>query len=301
MSHTDVWTTGRLLTWTTDYLKENGADSARLDAEVLLAHACQCQRIDLYTSFEQDPGEQARNLFRSLVKQRATGTPVAYLVGRREFFSLSFHVSPDVLIPRPETEYVVTTALDTIRQYYADQTTVQLIDVGTGSGAIAVAIAWQLANCQIRAIDSSSSALEIAQKNIIQHQVQSQVTTLQSDLLEQIPPEEKSHVVVSNPPYVSQVEYEQLDPTVRDFEPQSALLAGPSGLEVYDRLIPQAAAHLYPQGWLIMETSPQLQQRLTSQLEENPLYEAVSVVNDLAGLPRVITARRRAAGNQPVD
>ena len=294
MSHTDVWTTGRLLTWTTDYLKENGADSPRLDAEVLLAYASQCQRIDLYTSFEQDPGEQVRNSFRSLVKQRADGTPVAYLVGQREFFSLPFQVSPAVLIPRPETEFVVTTALDIIRQHYADQTTVDLIDVGTGSGAIAVAIAKQLSHCHIRAIDSSSSALEIAQQNIVQHQVQTQVTSLQSDLLEQIPTAEQVHIVVSNPPYVSQVEYEQLDSTVRDHEPQSALLAGPSGLEVYNRLIPQAAAHLYPQGWLILETSPQLHPALTSQLNENPLYEAIGVVNDLAGLPRVITAQRRA-------
>jgi len=295
MAHTDVWTTGRLLTWTTDYLKENGADSPRLDAEVLLAYASQCQRIDLYTSFEQDPGEQVRNSFRSLVKQRADGTPVAYLVGQREFFSLPFHVSPAVLIPRPETEFVVTTALDIIHQHYADQTTVDLIDVGTGSGAIAIAIAKQLSQCHIRAIDSSSPALTIAQQNIAQHQMQAQVTSLQSDLLEQIPDEEQVHIVVSNPPYVSQAEYEQLESTVRDHEPQSALLAGPSGLEVYDRLIPQAAAHLYPQGWLILETSPQLHQALTRQLNENPLYEAIGVVNDLAGLPRVITAQRKKA------
>ncbi len=295
MSHTDVWTTGRLLTWTTDYLKENGADSPRLDAEVLLAYASQCQRIDLYTSFEQDPGEQVRNSFRSLVKQRADGTPVAYLVGQREFFSLPFQVSPAVLIPRPETEFVVTTTLDIIRQHYPDQTPVDLIDVGTGSGAIAVSIAKQLPHCHIRAIDSCAEALEIAQQNIAGHQVQTQVTSLQSDLLEQIPTEEQVHIVVSNPPYVSQDEYDQLDSTVRDHEPQSALLAGPSGLEVYDRLIPQAAAHLYPQGWLILETSPQLHQALTSQLNESPFYETISVVNDLAGLPRVVTAQRSTA------
>lgn len=295
MSHTDVWTTGRLLTWTTDYLKENGANSPRLDAEVLLAYASQCQRIDLYTSFEQDPGEQVRNSFRSLVKQRADGIPVAYLVGQREFFSLPFQVSPAVLIPRPETEFVVTTAIDIIRQHYADQPAVNLIDVGTGSGAIAVAIAKQLPHCHIRAIDSSSSALEIAQQNISQHQVQTQVSSLQSDLLEQIATEEQVHIVVSNPPYVSQDEYDQLDPTVRDHEPQDALLAGPSGLEVYSRLIPQAAAHLYPQGWLILETSPQLHQALTNQLNESPFYETISVVNDLAGLPRVVTAQRSTA------
>ena len=295
MSHTDVWTTGRLLTWTTNYLKENGADSPRLDAEILLAHARQCERIDLYTAFEQDPGEQVRNSFRALVKQRASGTPVAYLVGQREFFSLAFQVSPAVLIPRPETEYVVTATLDIIREHYADQPTVKLVDVGTGSGAIAIAIAKQLPQCQLQAIDSSPEALEIARHNIAQHRVQSQVTVQQSDLLEQMPSDEQVHLVVSNPPYVSQSEYEQLDVSVRDHEPKAALLAGPSGLEVYERLLPQAAAHLFPGGWLILETSPQLHPALLSQLNEHPLYDSISTINDLAALPRVIIAQRKAS------
>ncbi len=295
MSHTDVWTTGRLLTWTTDYLKENGADSPRLDAEILLAYARHCQRIDLYTAFDQDPGEQVRHSFRALVKQRATGTPVAYLVGQREFFSLAFQVSPAVLIPRPETEFVVTAALDIIREHYADQAIVKLVDVGTGSGAIAIAIAKQLPQCHLQAIDSSPEALQVAQQNIAQHQVHSRVTLQQSDLFEQMPSDEQVHIVVSNPPYVSQSEYEQLDTSVRDHEPQAALLAGPSGLEVYERLLPQAAAHLFPHGWLILETSPQLHQALLNQLNENAFYEAVSTINDLAGLPRVLIAQRKAS------
>ena len=131
MSHTDVWTTGRLLTWTTAYLKETGADSPRLDAEILLAYARQCQRIDLYTAFDQDPGEQVRHSFRALVKQRATGTPVAYLVGQREFFSLAFQVSPAVLIPRPETELLIERLSKNTRLS-------SLLDVGSGSGCIAI-------------------------------------------------------------------------------------------------------------------------------------------------------------------
>ncbi len=291
MSPTDVWTTGRLLTWTTDYLKDHGSDSARLDAEVLLAHARQCERIDLYTSFEQDPGETARNTFRALVKQRSTGTPVAYLVGQREFFSLAFQVTPDVLIPRPETEFVVMAALDTIRDYYQEEPAIQLADVGTGSGAIAVAIARQAANCQVRALDSSVAALQVAQQNIVFHQVESRVTTLESDLFDQVPAGEKYHLIASNPPYISQQEYDQLDASVRDFEPQSALLAGATGLEVYQRLIPQAAQHLFPKGWLILETSPSLHPQITVLLQESHAYEDINVVNDLAGLSRVITAR----------
>ena len=291
MSSTDVWTTGKLLTWTTDYLKENGSDSARLDAEVLLAYARQCQRIDLYTSFEQDPGEQARETFRALVKQRAAGTPVAYLVGQREFFSLPFQVTPDVLIPRPETEFVVMAALDTVRESYAESSTIEMADVGTGSGAIAVSIATQLPNCHIRAIDSCPKALQVAQQNIEQHQVESQVSPQQSDLFEQIQVAEKYHLIVSNPPYISEEEYTQLSPTVRDFEPQSALLAGPTGLEVYERLIPQATTRLHPQGWLILETSPLLHQQVVKLLQASPSYETIQTINDLARLPRVITAQ----------
>lgn len=297
MSPTDVWTIGRLLTWTTDYLKENGSDSARLDAEVLLAHARQCQRIDLYTAFEQDPGETIRNTFRALVKQRSTGTPVAYLVGQREFFSLSFQVTPDVLIPRPETEFVVMAALDTIRDYYPQESMVQLADVGTGSGAIAIAIARQATNCQVRALDSSATALQIAQQNIVLHQVESRVTTLESDLFDQVQASEQYHVIASNPPYISQLEYDQLDASVRDFEPQAALLAGATGLEVYQRLIPQAAQRLFPQGWLILETSPNLHPQVTALLQESGAYEDINAVNDLAGLSRVITARYN--GNSP--
>lgn len=298
MSPTDVWTTGRLLTWTTDYLKDHGSDSARLDAEVLLAHARQCERIDLYTSFEQDPGETARNTFRALVKQRSTGTPVAYLVGQREFFSLAFHVTPDVLIPRPETEFVVMAALDTIRDYYQEEPAVQLADVGTGSGAIAVAIARQAANCHVHALDSSVAALRVAQQNIAFHQVESRVTTLESDLFAQVQAGEKYHLIASNPPYISQQEYDQLDASVRDFEPQAALLAGATGLEVYQRLIPQAAQHLFPKGWLILETSPSLHPQVTVLLQESHAYEDINVVNDLAGLSRVITARYKGSQSE---
>ncbi|MCH7726929.1 MAG: peptide chain release factor N(5)-glutamine methyltransferase, partial [Planctomycetes bacterium] len=137
MSDSEPWTIGRLLTWTTDYLKQHGVDSPRLDTEVLLASACGCERIDLYTTFHELPDEAARDKFREFVRRRAEGTPVAYLVGHKEFYSLNFHVTPAVLIPRPETELLVATVLDLIKQS-PPRETIQIADVGTGSGIIAI-------------------------------------------------------------------------------------------------------------------------------------------------------------------
>src|SRR5215471_7417879 len=155
MSQSEPWTIGRLLTWTTDYLKQHGADSPRLDAEVLLAEARGCKRIELYTAFAEIADEQTRTAFRELVRRRAEGTPVAYLVGKREFFSLSFRVTPDVLIPRPETETLIVRLLDLANQEIAGvgQGETKILDVGTGSGIIPISAAKHLPNAQITAVD----------------------------------------------------------------------------------------------------------------------------------------------------
>ncbi|MFZ5829507.1 MAG: N5-glutamine methyltransferase family protein, partial [Planctomycetota bacterium] len=185
MPSTEVWTVGRLLQWTADYLKGHGSDSPRLDAEVLLAHALGWQRIQLYTAFDQAPAEGPRTAFRELVKRRAEGTPVAYLVGHREFFSLRFRVSPAVLIPRPETELVVVTLLDLAKGRAGG---LKLADVGTGSGILAVAIAKHLPGCRVTAVDSSPAALDIARANAADHGVAERIEFLESDLLAAVPP-----------------------------------------------------------------------------------------------------------------
>src|SRR5437762_3817241 len=178
----DSWTVLRLLTWTTDYLKSHGSDSPRLDAEVLLAHARGCERITLYTTFDEIVSEEVRGKFRELVKRRAEGVPVAYLVGKREFYSLSFRVTPDVLIPRPETEFVVVAALDALKgsefRVQGSEATAPkplasplVCDVGTGSGAIAVAIAKHATICRVVATDISQAALAIAKQNAAAHHV----------------------------------------------------------------------------------------------------------------------------------
>ena len=289
MSTTETWTIGKLLTWTTDYLKKGGSTSPRLDAEVLLAHACGRQRIELYTAFDQEPAEEAKVAFRELVRRRNEGTPVAYLVGYKEFYSLQFEVNPDVLIPRPETEHLVVAALDRAKE--AGTQELNLVDVGTGSGAIAVTMAKHLKNCRMTAIDKSSAALAVARRNAEKHQLgEDRISFLESDLLSALPQDAKFDFVLSNPPYVSQAEYEQLPATVRKFEPQMALVAGPDGSEVIARLLLEAQLKLNPRGYCIFEFSPMLYPRLSSFVGTG--WDAPQVTKDLAGLARIVTLRK---------
>jgi len=299
----------RLLTWTTDYLKSHGSESPRLDAEVLLAHARGCERIMLYTAFGEEVAEDVRAKFRELVKRRAEGVPVAYLVEKREFYSLSFRVTPDVLIPRPETEFVVVAALDALKgsafgvqgsgtaEIQNPKSKIQnsalIADVGTGSGAIAVAIARHASECRVIATDISSAVLAIAKENATAHHVADRIEFLEGDLLSPLPAEPRFAVVVSNPPYIGASELGTLSPSVRDHEPRHALIAGPTGTEIIERLIPQAAERLIPGGWLIMEISPIMATRVVDLFAADGRFEPATITKDLAGLARVVKARRK--------
>lgn len=293
MSQTEPWTIGRLLQWTTDYLRDHGSSSPRLDSEVLLAEAMGCQRIDLYTRFDEQPGEAERGRFREWVRRRAQGEPVAYLVGHREFYSLPFRVTPDVLIPRPETEYVVLTLLDAAKTC-DDPPSLSIADVGTGSGIIAVCAARHLPGCHVTAVDISEEALAVARDNARRHQVADRIDLVRSDLLEALPPDLTFHIIASNPPYVSHSELAELAPEVRNFEPRLALVAGPEGTEVIERLIEQAAGRIVLQGWLIMEISPMIEARVVELIRDHPAFGEPAVIRDLNGLPRVVSTQRVA-------
>jgi len=292
MAQAELWTIGRLLQWTTEYLAQRGADSPRLDAEVLLAEALGCRRIELYTSFDQVAAETARIAFRELVRRRAEGTPVAYLVGRREFYSLPFRVTPDVLIPRPETEFLVIRLLDLAAESPPTDRPIRVADVCTGSGIVAVCAALRQPNSQVTAIDLSPHALAVAASNAADHGVSERIEFVQSDLFAQVAAGRRFDFVVANPPYVSTAEMAQLAPDIRDHEPRLALEAGPRGTEVIERLVPQAAERLEPGGWLLMEISPQLDAAVHGIVQSYGAFELKPTVKDLAGLPRVVQAQR---------
>lgn len=288
----DVWTVGRLLTWTTDWLQSRGSDSPRLDAEVLLAFVRGCPRIALYTAFDVPVNESERARFRGLVKRRGEGEPVAYLVGSKEFFSLPFTVGPAVLVPRPETEGLVNRALDLCRPLVAAGGRPRVIDVGTGSGAIAVTLAKQLAGLDLCATDISAPALAVARENAARHGVAERITFLECDLLSDPQAEGPWDVIVSNPPYVREDEVAALPRDVRDHEPRSALVAGPTGVEVIERLAGQAAGRLVAGGWLLVEIGPSTLESARNAIAAVPGLALEPMLADGAGLPRVVQARR---------
>ncbi|HEY4309738.1 MAG TPA: peptide chain release factor N(5)-glutamine methyltransferase [Pirellulales bacterium] len=294
MSEAEAWTVGRLLTWTTQFLQDRGADSPRLDAEILLAEARGSRRIDLYTSFAEVPADDVRTKFRQFVKQRADGMPVAYLVGRREFYSLPFRVTPDVLIPRPETELLVVRLLDLMAERAKDGAAeIRVADVGTGSGIIAICAAKKFANCRVTAIDKSTAALAVARANAAQHGVAERIEFLESDLLAALPADAKFDFVASNPPYVTEAEFAELARDVRDFEPRQALVSGPRGTEIIERLIAQAAERLNSGGHLLTEISPMIEAEVRRLVEADTRFELAPTIKDLAAHARVVQARRK--------
>ncbi|MBD54498.1 MAG: protein-(glutamine-N5) methyltransferase, release factor-specific [Rhodopirellula sp.] len=290
-SQDQPWTVLRLLDWTTEFFKRKGSESPRLDAEVLLAHARECERIELYTAFAEEPGEEQRVAFREMVRRRGEGMPVAQLVGYREFYSSRFRVSDATLIPRPETEHLVVETLDCAKQFSLDRP-LQVIDVGTGSGVIAISVAQSCANAVVTAVDISEAALKIAAWNAQKLEVADRIEFMQSDLLSAVEQPECFDVICSNPPYVSEAEYKELSPTVRDFEPQGALVSGPDGTEVIARLLEQAPDRLNIGGRLIIELSPMIADACQALALANPAFGDLRFIKDLDGHRRILSLQR---------
>jgi release factor glutamine methyltransferase len=292
MSTTETWTINRLLTWTADYFKKQQIEQPRLEAEVLLGYALGCPRIALYTRYEEVVSDEIRAKFREFVKNRVAGMPVAYIAGKKEFYSLNFSVTRDTLIPRPETEHLVTAVLDALKALPAG-TEQHVADVGTGSGAIAIAVAKYAPKCQVTAIDASAAAAKVAEQNAKELGVAERVKVVVGDLLSGIAADRKFAAVAANLPYVSQAEYEQLDKSVKDFEPASALVSGPAGTELIAKLIPQAAEHLVAGGLLALEVSPMIADQVATLLNQDGQFEPATIAKDLAGHKRVVAARRK--------
>lgn len=278
----DVWTVGRIIDWTTGHLKKHGSDTPRLDTEILLAHVRKCPRIQLYVQYNEPLSPDERTLMRELVQRRAKSEPVAYLVGRREFYGLDFRVTPDVLVPRPETETLVMELLTAAK----GRPNLRILDVGTGSGCIAITAAVHLKDASITAIDLYPAALAVARGNAQRHNVTDRIRFLEGDLFHPLPEGLTFDFIVSNPPYVSDSDMERLPPDVRLHEPRHALRAGPMGLDVIERLVTGAGTRLAANGLLLLEFSPE-QVSAVTQLLETAAFREIRVTNDPAGLPRV--------------
>lgn len=287
------WTVLRLLQWTTDFFRSKGSDSPRLDAEILLAHARSCSRVELYTAYASVPSDDERVAFREMVRRRGSGMPVAQIVGYREFYSLSFRVSEATLIPRPETEHLIVEAIDCANAMGSFESNPWIADLGTGSGVIAITLAKHLPHSKIVATDISVDALQIAKWNAEKHGVSERSDFVQSDLLSEVSQPQDFSLICSNPPYITEDEYSELDRSVRDFEPKTALVSGPKGTEIIERVIELCCDRLMSGGWCIVEMSPMIADSAMAIAEEAGIFAELKFVKDLAGHRRLLSMRRR--------
>lgn len=277
------WTVLKVLKWTSGYLAERGIDSGRLDAELLLADLLQLDRVGLYLNFDRPLTAEELASYRERVGRRARREPLQYILGRTEFWSLSFRVGPAVLVPRPDTEVLVEEALARVA------TEARILDVGTGSGAIAVALAHELADARVTAVDISAEALAVAAQNARDNGLAERIAFIRADL--HALPEGQYDLVVANPPYIAEGEFAGLMPEVRDYEPQLALAGGADGLDAYRALARQAPRLLTAGGWLLVEIGAGQAAAVGELLAEAGLEECFTR-DDYAGLPRVVGGRR---------
>ncbi len=262
------------------------AERARADAETLLLHVLEANRAWLISHGEDGIGEESASRYTELVERRFRGEPIQYITGETEFYGLPFRVTPDVLIPRPETEHLVEQAIAVAREFAEPR----IVDVGAGSGAIAVALAVHLADACVTSIDVSADALAVARENAARNAVSEQVRFLHGDLLAPVAGE-AFDLVVSNPPYVPERDRESLSVEVREYEPPQALFAGEDGLDVYRRLIPAGYAALAPGGYMLLEIGYGQAEGLRALLGGSGFKE-IDFVPDLQGIARVVCGRR---------
>jgi release factor glutamine methyltransferase len=284
---TKIWHVLELLEWTTGYFEKNNIPNPRLDAEVLLGHLLNKSRLQLYLHFDMPVFQKDLTLFREVIKKRIARTPISYLTNHKEFMSLDFYVDERVLIPRPETEFIVETVLKS-----KGDTCQRLLEIGTGSGVIATAIAVNKPEWEIIATDISEDALAVAEKNRDVHDCTERIKFLHGDLFEPIKMLESStfNWIVSNPPYVMTRAQDTLSPDVRDYEPHIALFAGEDGLSIIRCLIAEAPNYLNPEGKLIFEIGDTQAKPVKALFEKQSAYKNCRFIKDYAGKDRVVLA-----------
>ena len=270
-------------------LTTENVPSPRMNAELLLMFTLSCDRAYLFAHPERELATEEQSRYEAALSERSHGVPAQYITGHQEFWGMDLVVTPAVLIPRPETEHVVETVLELQSSGVSRQASgkLRIVDVGTGSGCIALALARELPDVEVHASDISPAALEVARANAARHQLERRIHFHQTDLLEGLHGE--FDFIVSNPPYVGESEEDTVQLEVRKFEPHTAVFAGPKGTEVIERLIPQAQNALRTRGWLVMEISGTIVQDVQNLLGG---WQDVQITRDLQSIPRVVQARR---------
>lgn len=287
-----TWTIGALIQWAREYLGRQGVDSPRLAGELLLAHALGLDRVQLYLRYQQPltPAELAG--FKELILRARRQEPIAYILGKKEFWGLELLVGPGVLIPRPETEHLVEEGLKRLQEVAEPR----VLDLCTGSGAVALALAAERDELKAVAVDLSPQALDFARRNVAELGLEGRVELRRGHLFEPVAADGFFHLVTANPPYVSEAEWPKLPPAVREFEPRQALVAGPLGLELAEQIIAGAPAHLRAGGWLLMELGQGQAARARELAARSGAYEEIQIINDLAGIERVLACQRSDYG-----
>lgn len=286
-----TWTSKSFLKWSAERLAQAGIDSPRLESEVLLAQGLRSSREDLYRDPGRELGEEEVVLSKSFVERRFLREPVAYILGRREFWGLEFQVTPDVLVPRWETEILIERFLEWARTESLIEP-MQILDLGTGSGNIAIAVAKELPESQVTAVDISPPALDIARANAWVHEVAGRIRFIESDMFacDFTTP---FHAILSNPPYIEEGLRDSLMPDVKDYEPEQALYGGRDGLSCYKRILPEAWTHLTDNGVLFLEIGNGQVDDVLALIKSHGGYHAPQVTMDYMGMERVVSARKK--------
>lgn len=284
MGKKDVWTISSLLNWTVNYFKSKNIQSARLDAEVLLSHVLRQERIYLYVHFDEPMEQNELSKFRECVKKRAQHVPIAYIIGEREFMGLPFKVTKDTLIPRPDTEILVENVLNNVDK----DKEIEIVDIGTGSGAIILSLLVNLPKAQGKTVDISSKAIEVAKENAVNLQVNDRCEFFVGDLFAPLN-DSKFDVIVSNPPYIPQKDIATLEDDVKEYEPVSALTDGGDGLSYYRRLLSEGKAYIKENGFIALEIGI-YQSEDVKQIAMDNGWKNIKIIKDYAGIDRVVLA-----------
>ncbi len=272
----------------TDFLIDNGIEEARLDAEVLLAHVLNTSRLRLYVDLERNI-DDSTDAYKNLIRLRAEHIPVAQLIGVREFMGLDFNITPDVLIPRPETELLVQISIENLERLNRPSTAA---DIGTGSGAIAVSIAHHIENVTVDATDISPAALAVARSNAEKFSVDRRINFVEGNLLEPLS-HKKFDAIISNPPYIPTAVIDNLQPEVSKHEPRLALDGGLDGLDCYRKIIGGSARMLNDDGFIALEIGINQAAPVTKIIDHTDQFNAVDIVKDLNGIDRIIVAHKK--------